>query len=93
MRAAITAVLLLYSVGASAGGSRWLPRASWALRAPRTAIVTWQTATLSVVASVLAAGVILAVPCLPCSLTSVAFDSCWARMQAQYMTPRGCWPP
>jgi Zn-dependent protease with chaperone function len=89
MRAAIAAVLLLYAVATSVAGSRWLPRASWALRAPRTAIATWQTAALSVVASVVAAGVTLAVPCLPCSLTPAAFDSCWAGMQAQYISPAG----
>ncbi len=89
MRAAIVAVLLLYAVGAAMAGSHWLPRASWALRAPRAAIATWQAASLSIVASVLAAGVILAVPCLPCALTLAAFDSCWASMRGQYLTPQG----
>ena len=89
MRGAIVAVLLLYAVGAAAAGSRWLPRASWALRAPRAAIATWQAATLSVVASVVAAGVILAVPCLPCTLTPAAFRSCLAGMWAQHLIPEG----
>jgi hypothetical protein len=45
MRAAIVAVLLLYAVAAALAGSHWLPRASWALRAPRAAIATWQAVT------------------------------------------------
>lgn len=89
MRGTIVVLLLLYAVGAAAAGSHWLPRASWALRAPRTAIATWQAATLSIVASVVAAGVILAVPCLPCTLTAAAFRSCLAGMRAQYLTPQG----
>jgi Zn-dependent protease with chaperone function len=89
MRGAIVAVLLLYAMGAEAAGSRWLPRASWALRAPRAAIATWQAATLSIVASAVAAGVILAVPCLPCALTPAAFRSCLAGMWAQHLIPVG----
>jgi Zn-dependent protease with chaperone function len=89
MRGAVAALLLLYAVGAAAAGSRWLPRASWALRAPRAAIATWQAATLSVIASVIAAGIILAVPCMPCTLTLGAFRSCVAGMRAQYLTPQG----
>lgn len=67
---AIAAVLLLYAAGAVVAGSRWLPRGSWAMRAPRTAIATWQAATTSIVGSVVTAGVALAVPCLSCTLTA-----------------------
>jgi bla regulator protein blaR1 len=89
MRGAIVAVLLLYAAGAALAGSHWLPRASWALRAPRAAIATWQAATLSIIASALAAGVILAVPCLPCALTLTALRSCLTQMWAQHWLPEG----
>ena len=64
MRGAIVVLLLVYAAAVAAAGSRWLPRASWPLRAPRAAIAAWQAATLSVITSVVAAGVIMAVPCL-----------------------------
>ena len=89
MRGTIAVVLLLYAAGTAAGGSRWLPRASWVLRAPRAAIATWQAATVSVIASVVAAGIVLAVPCLPCSLNPADFRSCADEMWAQYLTPEG----
>ncbi|MBV9793911.1 MAG: M56 family metallopeptidase [Actinobacteria bacterium] len=89
MRAAIVTVLLVYAMSAALAGAHWLPQATWAPRAPRAAIATWQAATLSIVASVLAAGVILAVPCLPCSLTPAAFHTCLMAMWAQHWMPEG----
>ena len=89
MRGAIVVFLLLYAAVTAEAGSRWLPRASWPLRAPRTAILTWQTATLSVIASPVAAGLILAIPCLPASIDPAALRACLAAMRAGYLTPQG----
>ena len=63
--------------------------ASWPLRAPRAAIAVWQAATLSVIASVVAAGVILAVPCLRVGTDPAVLRACLSVMWAQYATPRG----
>jgi bla regulator protein blaR1 len=89
VRGTIVVLLLLYAAATAVAGSRWLPRASWPLRAPRAAIATWQAATLSVIASVVAAGVILAVPCLRISTDPAVLRACLAVMRAQYMTLPG----
>ena len=89
MRGAIVVLLLLYAAATAAAGSRWLPRTSWPLHAPRAAIATWQAATLSVIASVVAAGLILAVPCLRVSTGPAVLRACLAVMRAQYATPQG----
>ena len=84
MRPAIAAALLAYAVVMAAGGNRWLPRASWPLRAPRIGIVAWQAATLSVAASAVAAGLILAVPCIRLSGDPAVLRACLALMREQY---------
>lgn len=89
MRGTIVVLLLVYAAAIAAAGSRWLPRASWPLRAPRAAIAAWQAATLSVIASVVAAGVIMAVPCLRISTDPAVLRACLSVMWAQYATPQG----
>jgi len=89
MRGTAAVLLLLYPAATAAAGSRWLPRASWPLRAPRAAIATWLAATLSVIAPVVAAGLILAVPCLPASIDPAALRACLSVMRAGYTTPQG----
>jgi Zn-dependent protease with chaperone function len=89
LRGTIVVLLLVYAAAVAAAGSRWLPRASWPLRAPRAAIAAWQAATLSVIASVAAAGVIMAVPCLRISTNPAVLPACLSRMWAQYATPQG----
>jgi hypothetical protein len=89
MRGTIVVLLLLYAAATAAAGSRWLPQASWPLRAPRAAIAAWQAATLSVIASVVAAGVILAVPCLRVRTDPAVLRACLSGMWAQHTTPQG----
>jgi hypothetical protein len=89
LRDTIVVLLLVYAAVVAAAGSRWLSRAAWPLRAPRAAIAAWQAATLSGIASVVAAGVILAVPCLRISTDPAVLRACLSLMWAQYATPRG----
>jgi Zn-dependent protease with chaperone function len=89
MRGTIVILLLFYAAAAAAAASQWLPRASWPLRAPRAAIAAWQATSLSVIASVVAAGVIMAVPCLPAGTDSADLRACLSLMWAQYATPQG----
>ena len=89
MRAAVAALLLLYAIVMAAASSRWLPRASWPLRAPRTGIAAWQAAVLSVITSTVSAGLVLAIPCLRVSADPAALRACLSLMRAQYATPRG----
>ena len=89
MRGTIVVLLLVYAAAVAAAGTRWLPPASWPLRAPRAAIAAWQAATLSVIASVVAAGLILAVPCLRISTDPAVLRACLSLMWAQYATPQG----
>ena len=72
MRIVAPLLLVAYTVVVAAVGTRWLARASWPLRMPRLGIAVWQVLTVTFVASVLAAGLIIAVPCLP---SSVSWDA------------------
>jgi Zn-dependent protease with chaperone function len=54
-----------YALAVASVAPRWLPRASWPLRRPRLGIAAWQALTVSFVASVLLAGLLIALPCLP----------------------------
>jgi Zn-dependent protease with chaperone function len=89
LRGTIVVLLLLYAAVVAAAGSRGLPRVSWPLRAPRAAIAAWQAATLSVIASVVAAGVILAIPCLRISTDPAVLRACLSLVWAQYATLQG----
>ncbi len=89
MRAELVALLLAYAAAVAAAGTWWLPRASWPLRAPRAGIAAWQAAALSVIASVVAAGLILAVPCIRVSTDPAVLRACLSLLRAQYATPQG----
>lgn len=89
MRAAVAALLLLYAVVMAAASSRWLPRASWLLRAPRTGIAAWQATVLSVAISTVSGGLVLAVPCLRVSADPAALRGCLSLIREQYATPQG----
>ncbi len=89
MRAAVAALLLVYAVVMAAASSRWLPRASWPLRAPRTGIAAWQAAVLSVATSTVAAGLVLAVPCIRLSADPAVLRACLSLIREQYATPQG----
>ena len=95
MRAAVAALLLAYAVVMAAASSRWLPRASWPLRAPRTGIAAWQAVVLSVVTSTVSAGLVLAIPCFRVSADPAVLRACLSLMREQYATrkgPRSAWP-
>ncbi len=89
MRAAVAALLLVYAVVMAAASSRWLPRASWPLRAPRTGIAAWQAAVLSVATSTVAAGLVLAVPCIRLSADPAVLRACLSLIREQYATSQG----
>jgi Zn-dependent protease with chaperone function len=84
-------VLLLaaYVAAVSAAGTCWLPRASWPLRAPRAGIAVWQASMLSVLASAVAAGVILAVPCIQVITDPAMLRGCAMLLRAQYASAGG----
>ncbi len=89
MRDVVAALLLVYAVAMAAASRRWLPRASWPLRAPRTGIAAWQAAALSVAVSTVAAGLILAVPCIRVSADPAVLRACLSLMREQYATRQG----
>ena len=89
MRIAAVALLLVYAAAVSAAGTRWLPRAAWPLRAPRTGIAAWLAGALSVAAAVAAAGLILAVPCAQVSADPAMLRACLSLLRAQYASPAG----
>ena len=62
MRITVAALLLLAAV-APAAGAPWLSRAAWPQRAPRAGIAAWLACSLSVVVSLVLAGLVLAIPC------------------------------
>jgi Zn-dependent protease with chaperone function len=89
MRAAVVALLLVYAVVMAAASCRWLPRASWPLRAPRAGIAAWLAAALSIATSTVAAGLVLALPCIRVSTDPAVLRACLSLMQEQYATPQG----
>jgi bla regulator protein blaR1 len=58
-------LLVSYAVAAAVLGVRWLARASWPRRMPLLGIAAWQVLTVTAVVSVLGAGLLVAMPCLP----------------------------
>jgi Zn-dependent protease with chaperone function len=61
----VPGLLVSYALAVMAAGTCWLPRASWPRRLPRLGIAAWQVLTVTFVASVLLAGLLIAIPCLP----------------------------
>lgn len=89
----IAPVLLLgLAVAVAVGGSHLLATASWSRRAPRLGVAMWQAASWCVVASVVLAGLSLAIPSLPPRVTSdVAsyLGACVVAVRQHYATPWG----
>jgi Peptidase family M48 len=61
----VPALLAGYALAVAAAGTWWLPRVSWPRRLPRLGIAAWQVLTVTFVASLLLAGLLIAIPCLP----------------------------
>ncbi|MFF4756417.1 M56 family metallopeptidase [Streptomyces sp. NPDC002514] len=67
-----------------------LVRGNWMERAPRLGIWVWQALTVSVLSSVVLAGVVLAVPTVPVSGgLATMLQACVMALRAQYATPGG----
>src|SRR5712664_2781256 len=78
-----------YAVAVAAAGTWWLPRASWPQRAPRLGIAVWQALTVTVLASSLLAGLILAIPCLRVWADWPSLRACVMSVRAQYASAGG----
>lgn len=82
--------LIAYAVLAGTFGASVLRRTRWAERAPRLGIVAWQALSGSLVASVVLAGLSLAVPVsLVSSDLAGLLDTCVMLLSDQYSTPGG----
>jgi len=81
----VPGLLVVYAFAVAAAGTRWLPRASWTRRLPRLGIAAWQVLTVAFVASVLLAGLLIAIPCLP---DGVNLDAA-AELRDHYSSARG----
>ena len=85
MRMLIPGLLAGYALAVAAAGTLWLPRASWPRRLPRLGIAAWQVLTVTFVASVLLAGLLITFPCLP---DGVNLDAA-AELHDHYSSARG----
>lgn len=82
--------LLLYAAILATLGAGLLRRARWVQHAPRLGILAWQVLSLSIVVSVLLAGLSLTVPTMPVASSLADFvHACVTLIQAQYATPAG----
>jgi Zn-dependent protease with chaperone function len=82
-------LLAAYAVAVAAAGTWWLPRASWPQWAPRLGIAVWQALTVTVVASAMLAGLILAIPCLRVWADWASLRACLMSVRAQYASAGG----
>lgn len=78
----VAAILALYAIAAAVGLPRLLGRARWSDHAPRLAIVLWQAACASVIASVLLVAFAIAVPASVLGHDLAAFFEACAAMLA-----------
>jgi Zn-dependent protease with chaperone function len=86
----IALILAVYGVVLAVVGPRLLTRAAWTARAPRLAIAAWQALCAAVVASVLLAGLVLAVPTMRISGDlATLLQACGVALRTQYATPGG----
>ncbi len=86
----VALLLLAYATLLATAGARALRRASWTERAPRLAIATWQTLTVSVVLSGVLAGLAMVVPLWQVSGTLAnLLQACVLALRAQYAVPGG----
>lgn len=87
----MTAPLLLvaFAVVAAVGGPL-LRRGSWTNRSPRLGILVWQALSVSVVLSLVLAGLALAIPVMPATGDLADFlRACVIVLREQYSTPGG----
>ena len=61
----VPGLLVAYALAVAAAGTSWLPRTLWPRRLPRLGIAAWQVLTVTFIASVLLAAMLVAIPCLP----------------------------
>ncbi|WP_194916582.1 M56 family metallopeptidase [Catenulispora rubra] len=86
----IALILAAYAAVLAVAGPRVMTRAAWTTRAPRLAIAAWQALCAAVVASVLLAGLALAVPTIRISGSlATLLKACGVALQTQYATPGG----
>jgi len=76
-------LLVSYAIAAAALGAWRLARASWPRRMPRLGIAAWQVLTVTATVSVLVAGLLVAIPCLP---TRLNWDAV-AELRQHYASP------
>ena len=81
----VPGLLAVYALAVAAAGTWWLPGAAWPRRLPRLGIAAWQVLTVTFVASVLLAGLLIAIPCLP---EGVNLDAV-AELRDHYSSARG----
>ena len=83
-------VLVVFAVVVAVHGRWLLSRSGWPDRSPRLGILAWQALSLSILMSVVLAGVALAVPEVPISADLAALlSACTAALRSQYATPGG----
>jgi hypothetical protein len=81
----VPGLLAGYGLAVAAAGTWWLPRSSFPRRLPRLGIAAWQVLTVTFVASMLLAGLLIAIPCLP---DGVNLDGA-AELRDHYSSARG----
>jgi Zn-dependent protease with chaperone function len=85
----MAAALLLLAAAAPVAGALGLSRAAWPQRAPRAGIAAWLASSLSVVVSVVLAGLVLAIPCIRLCTDPATVRACLSLLKAQYASPAG----
>ena len=90
----MTVPLLLLTIAGllGIGGGPVLANAAWPQAAPRLAVAMWQALSWAVLSSVVLAGLALALPTLPMTVTGDLADflgACALALLAQYATPGG----
>jgi Zn-dependent protease with chaperone function len=85
----MAAALLLLAAAAPVAGALGLSRAAWPQRAPRAGIAAWLASSLSVVVSVVLAGLVLAIPCIRLCTDPAMVRACLSLLNAQYASPAG----
>lgn len=82
--------LLGYALVVGVGVAAWLRRAQWTRRAPRLGVAAWQALSVSVLLSLLLAGVSVVVPAdVVSSSLADLLRACAMAIEAQYATPGG----
>ena len=86
----VALVLAGYAATLALAGPRALRRSSWTARAPRLAIAAWQALSVSVLSSLVLAGLALAAPTAPFSTNLAAvLRTCLIAIERGYATPGG----